>query len=399
MGFFFISYQHDSMAFADELRETIQDNDLIGWMDHNIQGGDKWKEVIDNAIKDCYGVILVVTPAALASQYVTYEWSFAMGLSKTVVPILLESVTNWHPKLGDVQYRNFIDPTARNWPQLIDDLKAIRNRNNIPEAIQSAKRALRGSHREPDWKEAIEFLLGYPDPAASEALADELSNPSPYISLNAAIALAEKANYTDQRPISRLCGELGGQQYGDQAARILGRIGGERAAQCLIDALEYVQDTVGQRNLVKALGECKHPIAAPALAQFLDGGNVETQIEAAAGLVAIAPPDLLPKLIATFEDRHTVRQVRELAMEAAAGIDDPQVVARLTNLLATITQTSAHPELLVFNKALLILSAIGNEQTFTTFRELSISPNYKNMRPQIVDAINRLQETLSHKTV
>src|SRR4051812_18973216 len=121
MSHFFISYSHNDTPFVDELESKLSEEGILTWTDRHIKAGEEWKVAIDVSIKKSIGVIVVITPASLASPYTTYEWSFAKGLDngrKQVIPILLQEPDDddpiqIHPRLLDIQYSNFTDPSNR----------------------------------------------------------------------------------------------------------------------------------------------------------------------------------------------------------------------------------------------------------------------------------------------
>src|SRR5688500_15289845 len=106
MSHVFISYKHDDAHFVDSLREKLKTAGIETWVDSDIDPGEEWKAKIDEAIQSSFAVIVVVTPESHRSPYVTYEWSYAMDLNITAVPILLRD-TKMHPKLVPLQYADF----------------------------------------------------------------------------------------------------------------------------------------------------------------------------------------------------------------------------------------------------------------------------------------------------
>src|SRR4051794_16802158 len=101
---YFVSYKREDRLFVDTLLDRMEAQGILGWTDANIKPGEEWKPRIDLALKETSGVIVVVTPTSLASQYVTYEWSHAMGLDKEkpVIPILLiepDPLNPAHPEI------------------------------------------------------------------------------------------------------------------------------------------------------------------------------------------------------------------------------------------------------------------------------------------------------------
>lgn len=70
----FISYQHEDGDFADVLISKVKEAGFITWIDTDqLRAGTKWREEIDQAIKFACALIVIMSPAAKASEYVTYE--------------------------------------------------------------------------------------------------------------------------------------------------------------------------------------------------------------------------------------------------------------------------------------------------------------------------------------
>ncbi|MEO1164977.1 MAG: toll/interleukin-1 receptor domain-containing protein, partial [Chloroflexota bacterium] len=85
----FISYKREDVEFVFELEQQLKQADVDVWTDAQIQAGQNWRSKIDDALQDAFAVIVVMTPEARTSEYVTYEWAFAMGLGKPIVPLTI----------------------------------------------------------------------------------------------------------------------------------------------------------------------------------------------------------------------------------------------------------------------------------------------------------------------
>ena len=107
MNHIFISYHHHECDFAACLRMEVEALGLDTWIDkRKLRAGDDWRNEIDNGIKNAVALIVVMTPEARASDYVTYEWAFALGYGIKVIPIMLKT-TPLHPRLDVLQYIDF----------------------------------------------------------------------------------------------------------------------------------------------------------------------------------------------------------------------------------------------------------------------------------------------------
>ena len=118
----FISHHGDDGDFAEVLKLNLQKAGVDAWIDTDrLRVGDDWRSEIDEAIRSATALIVVMTPSAKDSEYVTYEWAFAWGAGVKVIPILL-STTQLHPRLDSLQYLDFTNRRARPWSRLIAEL-------------------------------------------------------------------------------------------------------------------------------------------------------------------------------------------------------------------------------------------------------------------------------------
>jgi hypothetical protein len=76
----FISYKNEDLDFADNVISRLEREGFTTWSDLKIGAGEEWRNSIDLAIKNAFALIVIMTPEAKASEYVTYEWAFAWGV-------------------------------------------------------------------------------------------------------------------------------------------------------------------------------------------------------------------------------------------------------------------------------------------------------------------------------
>lgn len=120
---FFISHDHSDGDFAELLKLRLDKEGYGAWIDlERLRVGEDWRQEIDTAISNATALIVIMSPEARQSEYVTYEWAFAWGVGVPVIPILLKE-TSLHPRLASLQYLDFTNRAARPWDKLIDALK------------------------------------------------------------------------------------------------------------------------------------------------------------------------------------------------------------------------------------------------------------------------------------
>ena len=116
----FISHcKHDS-DFAELIKLRLEKEGVPVWIDNDrLEPGIDWKQEIDEAIKIANTLIVIMSPEARESEYVTYEWSFALGCDIRIVPVMLRE-TSLHPRLATLNYIDFTNFRVRPWDKLID---------------------------------------------------------------------------------------------------------------------------------------------------------------------------------------------------------------------------------------------------------------------------------------
>jgi hypothetical protein len=177
MSHIFISFATSNSDFVQELVEECRKREHEYWVfSERLLGGDDWKAEIDDAIESCRAMIVVMSPAAKASEYVTYEWAFAIGTGKRVIPIIIEE-TKLHPVIEGKQTLNFING-KRDWIGLSNAIEleasgstTIRVPRTTKQPIKDAVKLL-DSAKESDRDEGIKTLAEYGrnDPVALNAL-------------------------------------------------------------------------------------------------------------------------------------------------------------------------------------------------------------------------------------
>lgn len=122
----FISHNQDDSDFAELMSLHLEKHGIKTWLDKSkLKIGQEWRTEIDEGIKNCSAVIVIMSPEARKSEYVTYEWSFAWGKGKKVFPVMLKQ-TSLHPRLESLQYLDFTNKLTRPWSELINSILEIK---------------------------------------------------------------------------------------------------------------------------------------------------------------------------------------------------------------------------------------------------------------------------------
>ncbi len=122
MTHLFISYSHKDNEI---LKEFVQKLENVGfnvsgenkdiWIDNSgIEGGEDWRSEIDLALEESFAVVILLTKNSLKSPFVLYEWTWALGNSTKVIPILVENIEKKnlprqfkHPLFDRKQHKNW----------------------------------------------------------------------------------------------------------------------------------------------------------------------------------------------------------------------------------------------------------------------------------------------------
>jgi len=135
----FISYKHNIHGALYELLITrLEANGYQVWSDEKLIPGEAWTKGIDNAINQSMALIVLMTKEAQASEYVTYEWSYALGACKPIITLVVDKV-DLHPRLLELQFIDFGEGKKFPWELLfrgLDKIKSGYRRSEIEQAFR-----------------------------------------------------------------------------------------------------------------------------------------------------------------------------------------------------------------------------------------------------------------------
>lgn len=389
MSHVFISYNHDDGDFAELLQSRIERVGFNTWMDEGqLRAGQNWRVEIDRAIREAFALIVVMTPRAKTSEYVTYEWAFAWGVGVEVIPLVFEE-TQLHPRLEALHYLDFTNRSARRWDRLMEALRkaegtyeprSVRVSRDTPPVVRKALDALDSMDSEAR-EAAIESLSQMDHPAAREALVQALQHEVRDVREQATHKLAELGDIRALSSLERflatewdssmrdsmetLAKALGkealpellslleheGEDVRTSAAWAIGQIRDASAAPHLLRLLNQIEEGPTKVAIVFALGRTADTSAIPYLIDILrTKGRRDRKIRAAALLEDLGP-EAVYALAEVSSDEDS--DVRLYATRALANIRD---VAAVPALLDTLQ----HEESDVRSAALSALRAIGD---------------------------------------
>lgn len=127
----FISYSRTDSAFVDRLEADLKARSFQVWVDRRkLEGGDQWLNEIQKQIDRCHACLVVVSPGAIASEYVNMEYGRALRLRKRVIPVYhrLISDEEWPIDLERLQRVDFQGTYDQGLADLLNALSRLENK-------------------------------------------------------------------------------------------------------------------------------------------------------------------------------------------------------------------------------------------------------------------------------
>lgn len=89
---FFFSYARSDGEFALKLATDLRAGGARVWVDQlDIAGGQRWDMAIENALRTCQGMVVILSPESVSSNNVLDEVSYALEHDKLIVPVIHRS--------------------------------------------------------------------------------------------------------------------------------------------------------------------------------------------------------------------------------------------------------------------------------------------------------------------
>ncbi|MBA3870827.1 MAG: HEAT repeat domain-containing protein [Anaerolineae bacterium] len=324
----FISYKHEEQDFVEMLIRQLQAAGFPVWVDtEQLRAGENWRESINAAIHDSFALILVISPDSKASQYVTYEWAYALGVGIKVIPVLLKPTEKLHPQIENLQYLDFTDSARPSWDKLLRRLWELQGENqphsvtiarDAPPIVTSAVAAL-DSHNAEERRSALKSLAQNNHPAAYAALVSAIQHPMRDVRVDAGFLLAKQTNYKDAAAVPGLLDALNDEdpRIRTAACKALGDIGDGSAVAELLRVMVEDSDSQIRWHATGAVSKMGHS-AVPGLCAALRDENWKVRRSAAEALWSMHEPEAVPGLAEALVDKNDV--VRQAATAALEGM-------------------------------------------------------------------------------
>ncbi|MCB1899094.1 toll/interleukin-1 receptor domain-containing protein [Cognatazoarcus halotolerans] len=159
----FLSYATEDYFFAELAEIKLENAGIRIWRDQDrLRAGSDWRHGIEAGIDDCVAVLVALSPRSAQSPYVTFEWAYALGKGKPVIPLKLAECT-FHPRLEPIQYLDFSHGGHLPWESLVERIREIETETPDPDAPVESPRvaAAASAPADPQTDADIDAVLAY----------------------------------------------------------------------------------------------------------------------------------------------------------------------------------------------------------------------------------------------
>ncbi|MDX2078615.1 MAG: HEAT repeat domain-containing protein [bacterium] len=298
MSKIFISYSHVDKDFVEKLVEHCHIADIDIWWDDSLKAGEYWSPQIDEAITNASAMILILSPNSSVSPYVTYEWAFAKGLGKKIIPVMCESINR------DTQLEANIDTIKQQYGVKLPQPQIH------PDFILSHRIDLSGQNNTPQtWKKLINQI--------HEVLGNFLlTNLSPYAPDAVKIAYADlKSSDGGKRKNAILSLSLIESPYAEDALILA-------LEHDYLDVRWWSAEKLGKRRSIKAI---------PKLIKCVSDENDDIRLYAVEALIQIEDKSIEAGLIQALQDKN--QDIRRKSAETLGKIGSIEAIPSLIKAL------------------------------------------------------------------
>jgi|GEM_PF-3007982 len=111
MNTVFISHSTKDDSFIDELVAELKSHGIDTFVDHqSIQFADNWAIAINQALRECEQMIVVISPDSCGSKMCLKEWIYFTDRDKEIIPIKYRPTENFPFLFGDLQWVDMQSP-------------------------------------------------------------------------------------------------------------------------------------------------------------------------------------------------------------------------------------------------------------------------------------------------
>jgi len=381
----FISYDREDSDFAELVKACLEKAGHDTLLDTEfLNVGNDWRYELDQAIRGSHVLLVIMTPEAAVSDYVTYEWAFALGAHGKIIPLELKKVSRYHPRLDVLQRLDFTDK-VRPWEALLAEVAKVAEAKPVttipvpvsaPPVIQQAVKSL-DSLNEVEQKAGIKLLAKTDHPAAREALVMALQHPVESVRITAALEIPDKKDVRRLPGLISHARNVGFKWREGFHNQILGI--GLSATPCLLEALQDQSSTI--RNMVAdALGNVGDVSAVPSLIDALQDKDKSVRNSVVKALGKVGDATAIPALHEALKD--VDEYVPYNVVEALGKIGDATAIPALHEALKDV-------DVYVRHRVVEALGKIGDATAIPALHE-ALKDVDESVRRSVVEALSKI---------
>lgn len=132
-GQVFISYEHSDRTYVEKLAGHLRDKGIDVWWDHHgLVAGDEFPDKIQAQIRTCAAMVVVLTPAAIASRWVRREINYADRRQRPILPVGLLPVNDddWPITVDDLHREDVVGGLLPS-STFVDRLRGLAESSNV----------------------------------------------------------------------------------------------------------------------------------------------------------------------------------------------------------------------------------------------------------------------------
>ncbi len=126
--------REDWESIIAPLLVRLQDTRLNAWVDQYLAlGSDNWRAALDQALEECWLMVLVVSPEALQADHVRLLYRHFLSEGKPVIPLLINPMTTMPSELARLRSISYdTGNTQRSFHKLIFEIMQLRQQVQQP---------------------------------------------------------------------------------------------------------------------------------------------------------------------------------------------------------------------------------------------------------------------------
>ena len=117
----FICYSHEDRSFAVQLAAQLREKGVGVWLDRDIRKGQNYRRAIEDALRSCDRMLVILSPASAESAEVEAEWERVLKRNKDVIPVLYKRCEIPY-RLGTFEFVDFTENSDQALEELLSSL-------------------------------------------------------------------------------------------------------------------------------------------------------------------------------------------------------------------------------------------------------------------------------------